>query len=124
MEKISKGSSLTNTLGLGYRKLWQFNSGKSMATNIQLGYTNTRNESRSIAILELGTQLDYYFNKSWGAAIGLKLAGSNVRLHQSIGLDLSTEYFFTRQFSVNVKAQLEDYLRKSSAFISATKHFH
>jgi len=123
-EDISEGSSSTSTFDIGYRKLWRYDSGKSLATDIQLGYTRAKNESRSFSILELDTRIDYYFGHRWGVGIGLRLAGSEIQDQHSFGLDLSTEYFFTTKFSVNFEANLVDYLPRSSAVISATKYFH
>jgi len=129
-EEISTGSSFTGVLGTGFRKLWQFNSGKSLATDIQLEYTKTKNESRPVSILELQTSLDYYFNHRWSASIGLNLAESDVREKQSRGLDLSTEFYFTSQFSVGLEARIKDALpnsgfplRNSGLFLGAKMFF-
>lgn len=122
-EALSTGSSTTSTIGFGYRKLWQYKSGKALAAKIQLGYARAGNESRSYSILDLETQIDYYFNSRWGAAIKLRQANSDVRPYESYSLGLSTEYFFANQFSVNFEAQLEDYLPKSGVLLSATKYF-
>ncbi len=122
-EELASGTSTSSSLDLGYRKLWQYINGKSFAASVQLGYTRSRNESRAFSIFEFDTQLDYYFNSRWSAGIGLRQTASDVPVHQSFGLRLSTEYFFTNWFSANFKVLLEDYLPKSSLLLGFTIYF-
>ena len=122
-EEHATGSAASTSVDVGYRRLWQYKSGRALVTNVHSKYTRSGNESRKFSILEFGASLDYYFTRRWNVGLGLKLADSDVPIHQTFGLDLSTEYYFSERFSVNFDVEAENYLPDSSASLGITWFF-
>jgi len=100
-EQLASGEVLASKANIGYKKLWQYNSGRAFASELEFEFTNSENESRHFSISKFSTGFDYYFGKRWSLGLDLDHSMSNLKRFESYGVGASTKYYFGPKFGVD-----------------------
>ena len=103
-EQLTSGDALSGTAGIGYKKLWAYDSGRALATEFGLEYLRSENESLDFSILKTTIDLDYYITPRWGVGLTLDQSSSDLKRFISHGLGVSTSFHFTRDIGMNFGA--------------------
>jgi len=101
-EEIASGNVLASRLNVGYKKLWRYKRARALATEFNLEFTKSENESRNYSVAKISSDLDYYFTNRWGVGLKLSHAEAQIKRFEYVGLSVSANYFYSPNLGVDL----------------------